>query len=184
MRKWVDTIGGRRTAALVLTSVFVVVIRCAAQADCIARSLTALAIVQGGDVVTTSGPITRSFPGGFVTRDQLVIHCIPFDTAPTPQLCPYSYEADPIARRSGCVNSLAANAFCATVINLAARKAEYAWLRNASPLTKNRVCLANYVVALAYMALIWPDNFRLDYALAKTNPNPKTFRFVFARLRL
>ena len=141
----------------------------AAQADCIARSLNALAFVQSGDVFTTSGPITRTFPGGFVTQDQLVLHCVPLNTAPTKDKCPV-YEIDPIARRSGCVNSLLADAACATAINSALRATEYASLRHASARTRARVCAVNYLAAAGYMALIWPNNFRVDYALAKTYP--------------
>ncbi|MDP9025486.1 MAG: hypothetical protein M3N13_08945 [Candidatus Eremiobacteraeota bacterium] len=145
--------------------------------------MNALAFVQAGDVVTTSGPITHNFPGGFVTQDQLVLRCVPLNTPPTVKTCPV-YEIDPIVRRSGCVNSFATDAICAGFVNGAVRAAEYQWVRNASPRARKRICLLNYLVAAGYMAWIRPNNFRVDYALARAYPPPRNFRYAFFKLRL
>lgn len=137
-----------------------------AQADCIARSLNALGVVQAGDAFSTSGPVLQHFPGGFVTQDQKVVGCVPVGSAPGPGGPCAFYEADPIARRSGCVSSNLADVACATAVNLALRASEYAALRHAPPRTRRVVCTLNYAVALGYMALIWPNNLRTDFDLA------------------
>ena len=129
-----------------------------AQADCIASSANLLAVAQMGDVITTNGPVTRVFPGGFLTQNNIA-GCGQPGAAP----CQY-VEGDPIASRSGCVKSFATDIACASAINVAVREGEWALTRHNDAGKKN-FCFLNYIATAFYAIIVWPNNLRAVNAI-------------------
>lgn len=147
-----------------------------AQADCIARSLNILAVVQTADVLTTNGPVTRTFPGGFLTQNNAAGCGLPGAAA-----CKYT-EGDHLASRAGCVKSLGTDAACAITVNFALREAEYLALHGGTDAARKDVCFVNYLGAIFYAGIVIPNNLRTIYDIKRNgafirNPNVQfTFR--------
>lgn len=163
---------------LLALALLLVLIPSVASADCIASSLNILATVQAADVITTSGPQVRGFPGGFLAQNNKA-GCGLAGALP----CQY-IEGDPLAARSGCVKSLATDAACAAGINLALRETEYLALHHGTEAARKNVCFLNYIGAFFYAVIVIPNNLRADYDIQKRGAfirNPSSLQFALHR---
>lgn len=156
-----------------------------ASADCIATTMNGLAIAQTGDILSTNGPVTSFFPGGFQTQNAGKCNGPDLPVVPGAPPCRI-IEGVLVTSRAGCVKSVYTGFGCGTLVHLAIRLPENAivggQLRRAyrtkdptdrasylaiANMWRKDLCFLDGAISFGYAGIVWPNNLRADYDIAK-----------------